>query len=365
MLLLVPLALAVYAVAQLRRPRYTARFTNLNVLASVMPRRPAWRRHVPTGMYLLALSGMLFALAKPQATIEVPRQQGTVMLVIDVSGSMDATDVSPTRLRAAVAAAESFVGQLPSAFQVGVVSFSNTAQVLTPPTSDRTAVKQALESMRANGGTAMGDGIERALDVAAPSTSAAPAVTHGRELTGDGPQPASAPANPQSPNSGPQTPNPKPQTPDAGPQPLTPNPRPPTPDSPPAAIVLLSDGASNAGRVQPNQAAQDAAGDHVPVYTIALGTQTGILDLRVPGRGIARVPVPPDPATLQQVAQISGGRFFAAPSQSDLHSIYDSLATRLGFTSQQQDVSGWFIGAAVILLMAGGALATLWFHRFP
>src|SRR5207237_6051796 len=131
---------------------------------NVVARQPAWRRYVPPAGYLLALIALLTALAGPQSTIKVPKDQGTIMLVMDVSGSMDATDVQPTRLIAAVTEAERFVDQLPPAFQVGVVAFSNTAQVLTAPTSDRDAVHRALESMRANGGTARGDGIELALD---------------------------------------------------------------------------------------------------------------------------------------------------------------------------------------------------------
>jgi Ca-activated chloride channel homolog len=136
-------------------------------------------------------------------------------------------------------------------------------------------------------------------------------------------------------------------------------------DLAPAAIVLLSDGASNAGQVPPEQAAQDALGLHVPVYTIALGTPNGVLTVRVPGRGVVRVAVPPDPEILKTVARISGGRFFAAPSDQDLHSIYDNLATKLGFVTEQHDITSWFIAAAAILLLAGGSLATLWFHRFP
>jgi Ca-activated chloride channel homolog len=130
------------------------------------------------------------------------------------------------------------------------------------------------------------------------------------------------------------------------------------------AIVLLSDGASNAGQVAPELAAEDASQLHVPIYTIALGTQTGTLDMRV-GNRLRRVAVPPDPAVLQRVAQISGGRFFSAPSDQDLHSIYDNLATRIGFDTQQQDITPLFIGAAAVLLLLGGGLATLWFHRFP
>jgi Ca-activated chloride channel family protein len=130
------------------------------------------------------------------------------------------------------------------------------------------------------------------------------------------------------------------------------------------AIVLLSDGAANAGRVTPEGAARDAASLHVPIYTIALGTPGGLLEQST-GRGIRRIPVPPDPATLQRVASASGGKFFNAPSDSDLHSIYQNLATKIAFTLQHEDVTPLFIGAAAILVLIGGGLAAMWFHRFP
>ncbi|MFI5267412.1 MAG: VWA domain-containing protein [Chloroflexota bacterium] len=467
LLVVLPLAALVYVLVQRRRPRYTARFTNLNLLANVMPRRPAWRRYLPPALYLLSLGALLTALAKPYATVKLPKQEGTVMLVMDVSGSMDARDVQPTRLSAAVTEAEHFVDKLPGRFQVGVVAFSSGAQVLTPPTTDRVQVRNALESLRANGGTAMGDGIERGLDFSRqneqpaapgatthdflkapprPSPSGASPVPGGQPGAGSGQgaapgQPSSGVPSGQQPAAGsgqgqapgqPSSAAPSGRQPGAsGVQGAAPGQTPPSgpgrqqpgagavpgqPDQPgaagapaatggassgatpgtvgqggggvpgttgpvgvgqggsgasvltnghPMAMVLLSDGASNAGQVPPEIAAEDASQLHVPIYTIALGTPAGTLDVRVGSRGVRRIPVPPDPAVLQRVAQISGGRFFAAPSDRDLHSIYDNLATRIGFDTQQQDVTPLFIGAAAVLLLLGGGLATLWFHRFP
>ncbi|HEY8691624.1 MAG TPA: VWA domain-containing protein [Chloroflexota bacterium] len=362
LLVVLPLAVLVYALAQRRRPRYTARFTNLNLLANVMPRRPAWRRYLPPALYLLSLGALLTALAKPYATVKLPKQEGAVMLVMDVSGSMDAHDVQPTRLAAAVTEAEHFVDRLPGRFQVGVVAFSSVAQVLAAPTTDRVQVRNALESMRANGGTAMGDGIERGLDFSRQTEqpAAAGATRHDRLKS---PPPASSPAPTSAASGAPRTgsaPSSAVSTAGragSGASVLT--------SGRPMAMVLLSDGANNAGQVTPEVAAEDASQLHVPIYTIALGTPGGTLDVRVSNRGVRRIAVPPDPATLQRVAQISGGRSFAAPSDQDLRSIYDSLATRIGFDTQPQEVTPLFIGAAAVLLLVGGVLATVWFHRFP
>ncbi len=374
LLVVLPLAVLVYALAQRRRPRYTARFTNLNLLANVMPRRPAWRRYLPPALYLLSLGALLTALAKPYATVKLPKQEGAVMLVMDVSGSMDAHDVQPTRLAAAVTEAEHFVDRLPGRFQVGVVAFSSVAQVLAAPTTDRVQVRNALESMRANGGTAMGDGIERGLDFSrqteqpaaagatrhdrlkSPPPASSPAPTSaasGAPRTGSAPSSAVSTAGRAGSGAGPAAG----QASGSGASVLT--------SGRPMAMVLLSDGANNAGQVTPEVAAEDASQLHVPIYTIALGTPGGTLDVRVSNRGVRRIAVPPDPATLQRVAQISGGRSFAAPSDQDLRSIYDSLATRIGFDTQPQEVTPLFIGAAAVLLLVGGVLATVWFHRFP
>ena len=169
-LLLVPVALAAYLLAQRRRSRYTVRFTNLDLLANVVRAKPGWRRHVPPAFYLLALAALLVSLARPQALALVPKEQATIVLVMDVSGSMNATDVQPTRLISSQRAATSFIEQLPDKFRVGIVSFASTAQTLTRPTTDRPAVYEAVASLHAEGATAMGDGIERALDVKRPPT---------------------------------------------------------------------------------------------------------------------------------------------------------------------------------------------------
>ncbi len=330
-LLLVPLALVMYILAQRRRAQYTVRFTNLDLLANVVTRSPGWRRHVPAVLYLLALAGLILALARPQAITLVPKEQATVMLVVDVSGSMNATDVQPTRLLAAQQAASTFVDELPEKFRVGVVSFSMTAQTLTRPTTDRLAVHDAIDSLHAEGGTAMGDAIDRALDPKRPTT---PSTT----------TPGAPPSQVVPPSTATPTPGSK---------------------STPLVILLLSDGASTAGRLKPLEAAQEAHQFGVPVFTIALGTENGVVDVPDESGQLRRIPVPPDEQTLRRVAEATGGRFFKAPNSRDLKSIYHDLGSRIGFVKQKQEVTVVFAAVALLLLVAGGVLSLFWFSRFP
>jgi Ca-activated chloride channel family protein len=323
-LLLVPVALAAYLFAQRRRSGYAVRFTNLDLLANVVTRSPGWRRHLPPAFYLLALTGLLVSLARPQAVTLVPKEQATVMLVMDVSGSMNATDVQPTRMVAAQQAATTFVEELPEKLRVGVVSFASTAQTLTRPTTDRVAVYEAIATLHAEGATAMGDGIERALDVKRPPGSGA--VTSGV-------QPAPAPAVPA--------------------------------DNEVPLVVLLSDGANTQGRTRPMDAATHAKSLGVPVFTIALGTDQGMVDVPNETGQLQRVPVPPDELTLQRIADLTGARFFAAPSSKELKSIYRELGSKIGFVKERQEVTVVFSAAALLCMVAGVALSLAWFSRFP
>ena len=324
-LLLVPVALAAYLLAQRRRSRYTVRFTNLDLLANVVSAKPGWRRHVPPAFYLLALAALLVSLARPQALALVPKEQATVILVMDVSGSMNATDVEPTRLVSSQRAAASFVEQLPEKFRVGIVSFASTAQTLTRPTTDRPAVYEAIESLHAEGATAMGDGIERALDVKRPpappsSGNARPAPTPGAQQGGD----------------------------DA-----------------PLVVLLLSDGANTQGRAQPMEAAADAKDLGVPVFTIALGTDRGMVDVPDETGNLRRIPVPPDKLTLQRIAETTGARFFAAPSSRDLKGVYRELGSKIGFVKEKQEITVVFAATGLLFLVAGAAMSLVWFSRFP
>jgi len=328
-LLLVPAALAAYLLAQRRRTRYTVRFTNLDLLANVVTRSPRWRRHVPPALYLLALAALLVGLARPQAVTLVPKEQATIMLVMDVSGSMNATDVQPTRLLAAEQAATVFLNELPPKFRVGVVSFSGTAQTIARPTTDRQAVADAINSLHAEGPTAMGDAIERALEVKRPPTP-----------------PTTTPKAGQNGQTAPPT---------------TVNPA----KEPPLVVLMLSDGYNTQGKTQPLDAANDAKQLNVPVFTIALGTDTGMVDVPDESGQLRRIPVPPDKLTLRRIAEATGGRFFTAPSNKDLKGIYHDLGSKIGFIKQRQEVTVVFAAVALLLLVSGAALSLVWFSRFP
>lgn len=331
-LLLVPAAVAAYLLGQRRRTRYAVRFTNLDLLANVVRRSPGWRRHLPPALYLLALTGLLLSLARPQATTLVPKEQATVMLVMDTSGSMNATDVAPSRMIAAEQAALTFIDQLPAKFRVGLVSFAGTAQILVRPTTDRATVQDALATLNADGPTAMGDAIERALEARRPPTPPAPSTTlaNGQQLT--------------------------------PPSTTTPDPS----KEPPMVVLLLSDGANTQGKVQPLDAARHARQVSVPIFTIALGTDTGMVDIPDEQTGqLRRIPVPPDKFTLQRVADATGGRFFIAPSSKDLKAIYHDLGSKIGFVKQRQEITVIFAAAALLLLVAGAGLSLVWFSRFP
>jgi Ca-activated chloride channel homolog len=333
-LALLPAAMLAYLLGQRRRTRYAVRFTNLDLLANVVPRSPGWRRHLPPALYLLALTGLLLSLARPQAVTLVPKEQATVMLVMDTSGSMNATDVAPSRLIAAEQAAALFVGELPSKFRVGVVAFSGTAQTIARPTTDRAAVEDALASLHAEGPTAMGDAIERALEARQP------------------PQPPGTPTTTAAPGPAAQTPPPT-TIPDLSKQ-------------PPTVILLLSDGSNTQGRTQPLDAARHARQLNVPVFTISLGTDTGMVDVPDESTGqLRRIPVPPDKFTLRRVAEATGGRFFTAPTSKDLKGIYHDLGSKIGFVRQKQEVTVVFAAASLLFLVAGAGLALLWFSRFP
>jgi len=334
-LLAIPLAVAANLLVQRRRSRYVVRFTNLDLLANLVPRSPAWRRHVPPALYVLAMGALLVALARPSATVAVPREDATVVLAIDVSGSMLATDVAPSRLDSAKQAAADFVDRLPATFRIGLVTFSTAAQVAVPPTTDRTEIHAALNSLRAEGGTALGDAIGTSLDLARNVLAAA----------GD---PASSP-NPD-PSA---TPSPDPSAPtDAADQPLV-------------ATVLLSDGANSTGRLEPAEAARQAAAAGMPVYTIALGTPDGVVSVEDEFGVLRRVEVPPDIDTLAAIAETTGARSFEAPTAEDLQGIYQSLGSRVGTKDEPQEVTQWFAAAGLALMVAGAGMAAHWFNRFP
>jgi Ca-activated chloride channel family protein len=337
-LLLIPIAIGFYLWAQRRRSRYAVRFTNLALLSNLTPRRPSWRRHLPPVLYLGAIAALLIGLARPTMVVQVPREDATVILAMDVSGSMRATDVSPTRLDAARASALSFINQLPENVRVGIVAFASEPVTLVSPTTDRTQLKSALDSLTARDGTAMGDALMQVLDIAQKIQQ------EGTET----PDASAAPKASAAPSAS--------ATPGASPAPSS---------QPLVAAILLSDGANSVGQAQPLEAAQRAKTLGVPIYTIALGTPNGTVDVQDQFGQTVTLDVPPDTATLKQIADTTGATAFDAPTAAQLASVYDNLQSRIGYTEQRQEVTFALVGAGLLLVVLGAGLSAVWFGRLP
>jgi Ca-activated chloride channel family protein len=340
-LLLIPVAIGFYVWAQRRRTRYAVRFTNLDLLANLAPKRPSWRRHLPPILYLGAIAALLIGLARPQMVVPVPREDATVVLAIDVSGSMRASDVSPTRLDAARASAQTFIDQLPDKVRVGIVAFASEPVTLVAPTTDRAQLTAALDSLRPRDGTAMGDALMQVLDIA-------------QSIQADSPTAPDASATPTP--SGSPTPS---AAPDASGSADTPS------GHPLVASILLSDGANSVGQADPIDAANRAATLGVPIYTIALGTPAGEIEVRDDTGQLVTVPVPPDTETLKQIADITGGATFDAPTAQDLQSVYANLQSRIGYTNEEQEVTVALVAAGLLFVVIGAGLSAVWFGRLP
>ncbi len=305
-LLLAVVALVVgYVVSQFRSKKYAVRFSNLSLLASVAPKRPGWRRHLPAAAFALALATFVLAFAQPTRNTKVPREQATIVMAIDVSLSMQATDVQPTRLQAAKAAATSFVDLVPSKLNIGLVAFSGTAQVLVPPTTDHTLLKRNIDNLQLGPATAIGEAIYASLGAIA----AVPA------------QPGQKP--------------------------------------PPARIVLMSDGATTVGR--PNAPAAKAAADaNTPISTIAFGTQTGTVT--VEGNPV-RVPVNKD--ALRVIADETKGSFFEAASGKELKKVYADIGSSVGYRTERKEATAFFVGLGLVFALVAAATSLVWFSRLP
>ncbi len=339
-LLLVPIAIGFYLWAQRRRSKYAVRFTNLALLSNLTPKRPSWRRHLPPVLYLGAIAALLVGLARPTLIVPVPREDATVILAMDVSGSMRATDVSPTRLDAARASALTFIEQLPENVRVGIVSFASEPVTLVSPTTDRGQLKAAIASLTARDGTAMGDALMQVLDIAqkiqaddaaeTPDATASPAATPAPDASGAPKLPTDQPSN----------------------QPLV-------------AAILLSDGANSVGDTEPLDAAARAKTMGVPIYTIALGTPNGTVQVRDDLGQLQTLDVPPDTETLQQIASTTGGTSFDAPTAEDLKSVYANLQSRVGYTEERQEVTFALVAAGLLLVVVGAGLSAVWFGRLP
>jgi Ca-activated chloride channel family protein len=325
-LLAVPVFGAAAVIARRRRMRYTVKFTNLAVLAPLVPTRTAWRRHVPAALLLLSAAVLAVGVAKPRLTRSIPVERATVILVVDASGSMQADDVKPTRVVAAERAVGGFLDRVPKRLRVGLVVFASDAQVAAPPTGDRERVRQTLNSALRDypgyGGTAIGDAL-------------AAAVRLGREAIDPRSRSLASAVSA------------------AGPR-----------GKPLVSILFLSDGAQTSGRLPPFVGAQQAKRAGFPVYTIALGTPKGALSV---GSGSLErtIPVPPDPVTLRQIAQATGGRFFAATSAEQLTAAYSQLGSSLGRKSAQTEVTFACMLGGIVLLLGAGVASAAWSPRLP
>ncbi len=330
-LLLLPIFVGWYVLGFRRvQDRTARRFAERPLFVQLAAQLPRVRRHISMTLYLIALGLMLTAAGRPLMAIPMPVNKAVVILLIDTSGSMAAPDIPPTRLDAAKAAGRAFVDALPQGPKIGLVSFSTYATVNIPPTPDHEAVKQALATLRPQEATAIGDGI----------------------LTGLKAIPGRAVEVPEN------SPSPFAQPPPAAPPPSSPS---GPEDLPPAAIILLSDGGQNAGTMDPLRAALLARQQRVKIYTIGLGT---------PGGGVFNyqgqlVLVPFDPTLLQQVASLTDGKFFFAPSPTELKQVYRDLGRVIGWEKRKTEVSAVFTGGAGLLLLSGGVISLLWTRRLP
>lgn len=305
LLLGVAVLAAAYVVVQRRRRQYAVRFTNLPLLANVAPRRPGWRRHLPAAALLLALIAFVTAFAHPTRDSKVPRERATIMMAIDVSLSMQATDVSPTRLKAAKAAATSFVDLVPAKLNIGLVSFSGTAQVLVTPTTDHALLKRSIANLELGPATAIGEAVFASLGAI-----------------------ASVPSSPGQPPA-------------------------------PARIVLMSDGETTVGRSN-DSAASAAVKAKVPVSTIAFGTDEGTV--MVEG---SPVYVPVNKEALQRLADQTHGSFFEAASSGELKKVYNDIGSSIGYRTVQKDATTWFVGVGLVLALAAAAGSLVWTSRLP
>jgi Ca-activated chloride channel family protein len=306
-LVAIPALIWWYVGQQRRRARAAESFVAPALTLSVTPRRPGWRRHAPMLVFAIAIAVLIAAAARPQRTVAVPVDSAAIMLANDISSSMTATDVRPSRLAAAQRAATRFVAGVPSSVLVGQMQFARKPVVLQSPTTDHSLTQAAIAQLRpGGGGTAIGDAIVTALHVL---TTLAP--KGGKR--------------------------------------------------PPSAIVLLSDGASNVGS-GPLAAARQASAQHIPIYTIALGTPNGTISIKR-GSHTVNAPVPVSSQELGQIASSSGGRAYTATDSANASAVYAHLATELGHKKVKREITASFAGGGLVMLLLGSVLSLRWFGR--
>jgi Ca-activated chloride channel homolog len=328
LLVFIPLAAALYVLLQWLRRRRMARYGSTLLGQATGGRRGqmGWRRHFPAALFLLGLTILTVALARPQAVVSVPRIEGTVILAFDVSGSMAADDIKPTRMDAAKAAALSFVQNQPSTVQVGIVAFSDSGFAIQPPTNDQNALAQAISRLTPQRGTSLGQGIAAALTAIINAQNGDQTHFYSN-------------ATPE---------------PTATPQPVAPGSKGST------VVVLLTDGENNE---QPNPlaVAQAAADSGIRIYTVGLGSPQGT-ELKVNG---FTVHTQLNEALLQQIAQVTAGSYFNAQSAQDLQAVYNHLDAQLIVKPEKMEITSLFAGASLLVMLVGGVLSLWWFSRLP
>ncbi|HYV22294.1 MAG TPA: VWA domain-containing protein [Candidatus Bathyarchaeia archaeon] len=337
LLLVVVAGLAVlYVLAQRRRNRYALRYANLSLVREAIGKGPGWRRHVPPALFILALAFMAVAVARPQAVVAVPSQEGTVILAIDVSGSMLAEDMKPNRMEAAKAAARAFVDKQSESVKIGVVSFSGDASIVQSPTTDKTLVIAAINRLRPQRATAIGRAILVSLDAIAESQGSE-ADLPSSILQNQGQPDASAPPRPSA-------------------------------TIPPylqgqhssASIVLMSDGQNNQFPA-PLDVVDQASSRGVRIYTIGVGSAAGAI-VRLQGRAVRTAL---DEATLKKIAEVTDGQYFNANTEADLRTVYENLTTELVVRNEKTELTAYATLAAAVLAVFAGAFSLLWFNRLP
>ena len=302
---------AAYIAMQFRRTKYAVRFSNIDLLDKVAPKRPSWRRHVVASVYLLALAAMVVGVAQPQAQERVPKERATIILAIDTSLSMQATDVSPTRIDAAKVAAVKFVESMPPKVRLGVVDFSGSTKLLVPPTTQRDTAVRAIKNLELGQGTAIGAAIDTSLT----------AIANSVPSEGD--------------------------------------------TKIPAVIVLISDGKDQGQSLPVPTAIERANKAKVPVFTIAYGTPNGVVEIDDGSGSTQLVPVPVDEPALAEVAKETGGESFAAATAGELEQVYDRLGSAVGYDIEQQEVTWKLVAGALIALALSCAMSLVWFQRLP
>ena len=346
-LLVVAAFVVLWLWAERRRARYAVRYTNLDVLATVVSGRHSWLRFVPAAFLVLGLGALVVGLARPHVERTLLREKATVILVVDTSRSMQAKDVEPTRLGAAQEALRTFLDQAPDDLRVGLVVFAGEAQVATPPTSDHELVEAAItdiDEFLVFGGTAIGDALQTA-------------TLLGRQVTDLVSEEGSTAAPPQ-------------------PDPARTLAQATEPDEEaeqqesPVSILFLSDGAQTRGLLQPLEGAQIAKQANFPVYTIALGTPEGVIERGpfggIPGQDTGElIPVPPDPDTLRAIAETTGGEFTEARTADALGKAYENLGSRLGREPGESEITWLFLAIGGVLLLLAGGIAAFASPRFP